>query len=90
LRLDSEKQPPEDTITNARAVEVFPHVADRYFGYSGWCRLNEFGDRAPTPYDIWGYGVNDEGEIASILYGSYTVGGEVVWDSEVYPPTGFP
>lgn len=30
-------------------------VCENTYGASGWLRLNEYGDRAPPPYDIWYY-----------------------------------
>lgn len=32
---------------------VLPDVAGSYFGATGWCKLNEAGDRAATNYAIW-------------------------------------
>jgi hypothetical protein len=59
---------------------VFPDVASRYFGYSGWCLLNEAGDRMRTNYDIWGYGLV-EGWPDFVYYGYYeTLTGEVHWE----------
>jgi branched-chain amino acid transport system substrate-binding protein len=61
-------------------VEVFPDVASRYFGYSGWCLLNEAGDRMSTNYDIWGYDIVD-GEPDFVYYGYYeTLTGQVHWE----------
>lgn len=61
-------------------IAVFPDVASRYFGYSGWCLLNEAGDRYSTDYDIWGYGYADE-EGYFIYYGYYnTLTGDVYWE----------
>jgi len=30
-----------------------PKVAENYYGASGWCAFNEFGDRRAAYYDIW-------------------------------------
>ena len=71
-------------------VDIFPHVSDRHFGYIGWCRLDEFGDRQVVSYDIWGYGVDHNGVVDMIRYGSYGLSGEVTWDTEFYPPAPCP
>lgn len=61
-------------------AEVFPDVASRYFGYSGWCLLNEAGDRMRTDYNIWGYGYVN-GDVEFVYYGYYnTLTGEVHWE----------
>jgi branched-chain amino acid transport system substrate-binding protein len=61
-------------------AEVFPDVASRYFGYSGWCMLNEAGDRMRTDYNIWGYDFV-EGVPDFVYYGYYnTLTGEVHWE----------
>jgi branched-chain amino acid transport system substrate-binding protein len=39
------------------------NVADKVcyqtFGAGGWNKLNEYGDRSPPPFDIWGFGLVD-------------------------------
>ncbi|RLE49545.1 MAG: hypothetical protein DRJ21_02315 [Candidatus Methanomethylicota archaeon] len=42
--------------------KVLPKVAESYFGVSGWCRLNEAGDRAMADYNIWGIVTKQEAE----------------------------
>ena len=60
-------------------IEVIPDVADRYYGYTGWCRLNEAGDRFTRDFDIWGYGYID-GEPSIKKYGFYdSTTGTVTW-----------
>jgi len=34
-------------------AKVLPKVAESYFGVSGWCALNEAGDRAFPNYNLW-------------------------------------
>ncbi len=36
-------------------VNLQAPVALNTFGVAGWCRLDEFGDRFPPPYDVWGF-----------------------------------
>lgn len=33
--------------------EVLPTVAEQYFGACGWTKLNEYGDRAESNYELW-------------------------------------
>ena len=66
-------------------------IANNYWGASGWCRLNENGDRYGSDYLIWGYGPNAQGEIDNVCYGIYLSGtGEVIWYNDVlgYVPPG--
>ena len=70
---------------------IIDDIANNYWGASGWCRLNEDGDRYGSDYLIWGYGPNAEGEIDNVCYGIYQSGiGEVLWYTDVlgYTPPG--
>jgi hypothetical protein len=40
------------------------------FGLSGWCRLNEEGDRKNMDYDVWGVWHEDE-ELKWVEYGAF-------------------
>ena len=77
-----ESHPQNTAAVSASDVKnVLFDVTSRYFGYSGWCLLNEAGDRAAVDYEIWGYGFIDVGWPDHILYGSYhSVTGEVTWN----------
>ena len=74
-----------DATPRARAdatdvIRVIPDIASRYFGYSGWCLLNEAGDRAESDYDIWGYGKDETDEPSILKYGFYeSMTGEIIW-----------
>jgi branched-chain amino acid transport system substrate-binding protein len=49
----------ETRSVNASVVSsVFPGVCGRLYGASGWCRLDQRGDRAPLPLDVWFYSQN--------------------------------
>jgi branched-chain amino acid transport system substrate-binding protein len=49
----------ETRSVNASVVAgVFPDVCSRLYGASGWCRLDQSGDRAPLPLDVWFYSQN--------------------------------
>ncbi len=38
-----------------RVAEALPSVCENHYGATGWCRLNEYGDRAPPTFGIWYY-----------------------------------
>jgi len=57
--------------TDAEALlQVIPDVAAETYGASGWCRLNNDGDRYTSDYSIKGYAFK-QGRIVSIEYGRY-------------------
>lgn len=63
--------------------DVLPDVASRYFGASGWCMLDETGDRAAGNYEIWGFGYKD-GVGDHILLGIYDLAAnKITWDPSV-------
>lgn len=60
-------------------IQVLPDVASRYFGYSGWCLLNEAGDRMSMNYDIWGF-AEVSGQCVFFKYGFYdTITSQITW-----------
>jgi branched-chain amino acid transport system substrate-binding protein len=57
--------------------KILPDVAARYFGASGWCLLDENGDRAIMDYDLWAVIKESEAKYATfVYYYNVTVGGE--------------
>jgi len=61
-------------------IDVLPDVASRYFGYTGWCLLNEAGDRYAVNYEIWGYYEPEQWEYDFKVFGYYNyILDEVVW-----------
>ena len=63
----------------ASAIEVLTDIASRHYGYSGWCQLNEAGDRQATTFDIWGYYLDDVTPSYRV-YGRYdTATDELTW-----------
>ena len=71
-----------NTYSAKDVIRVFPDVCYRYFGYSGWCNLNEAGDRSSPNYDILGYKLTDD-HADCVRYGYYDgTTGEVTW----FPP----
>lgn len=60
--------------------EVLPMVSARYYGVTGWCKLNEDGDRVPRVFDIWGY-AEVNGEHTFMKYGEYNFNtATTIWD----------
>ena len=59
-------------------IEVLPDIASRYYGYSGWCLLDEFGDRALVNYEIWGYDIVGS-DYDFFMYGWYDLQTDTVY-----------
>lgn len=79
------------TIETSKIIGVLPDIASRYYGYTGWCLLNEYGDRAIANYDIWGVGYPDT-SAKWIKYGDYeAASGEITWytDKLGFTPPGY-
>ena len=61
-------------------IKVLPDICSRHFGYSGWCLLNDAGDRFSSDYEIWGYervgGATSENKLGT--YNSVT--GKITWN----------
>lgn len=66
--------------------DVLPTVAEQYFGACGWTKLNEFGDRAESNYELWTVSLNTTsglpGWYLSATYDS--AAGALTW---LIPPT---
>jgi len=52
-------------------IPLIHDVANNTFGASGWCKLNEEGDRAICDYQIWGYEKGTDGIVRPKVYGHY-------------------
>lgn len=64
-----------------RGEDVIPlmnPVCARIFGASGWCRVDENGDRAPLPLDVIGFGATPGGGFGEVRYGVYDPGSDAV------------
>lgn len=73
------------TIDVKRLLEIIPSIASTFFGASGWCKLDENGDRETADYGIYGYGYLNN-TVTRIKYGSYDGRtGEVSWFLPVEP-----
>ncbi len=61
-------------------AEVLPDIAWRHYGYSGWCLLNDAGDRETSNFDIWGYYRMEDETPSFKRYGFYdSVNDELIW-----------
>jgi len=78
------------SVTADDVIPLIPDICDGTYGTSGWCKLNEDGDRFPPDYEIWGY---DErgGATVDVNFGKYnTFDGTVEWyiDQIGFAPPG--
>jgi branched-chain amino acid transport system substrate-binding protein len=65
-----------------RVAQVLPSVCESYYGATGWCRLNEYGDRAPPHCDIWYYAPGINAPSVILLAGVYDPDtGITSWDT---------
>ncbi|MCX6649381.1 MAG: ABC transporter substrate-binding protein [Candidatus Bathyarchaeota archaeon] len=66
-----------DSILQAQSVDATDvinlqiPIADNLFGASGWCQMNEFGDRAAPMFDVWFYAPGTNVACFSYLAGVY-------------------
>ena len=51
-------------------LEVIPEVSSQTFGATGYCKLNQAGDRVSADYEIWGLEYSGR-EIIKTIYGRY-------------------
>ncbi len=66
--------------------EVLPTVAEQYFGACGWTKLNEYGDRAESNYQLWTVALNTtSGLPAWYISATYdSASGALTW---IIPPS---
>lgn len=70
-------------------ISILPDVSNHYFGVTGWCKLDENGDRAPPNYDIWGYIRNPDGTVGFDRMGVWSpITNEVTWNLKYVTPIG--
>jgi branched-chain amino acid transport system substrate-binding protein len=58
--------------------QVFPFVAENFYGVSGWTRLNEAGDRYWADYELWSYKL-DDGVCTPYVVGFYDSYEGITW-----------
>jgi hypothetical protein len=66
---------------------VLPEVAAGFNGASGYCNLNEFGDRPSQGYNIYGYGVSNYYGV-DLYFGWIDTANNVYWDPATYRLNG--
>lgn len=67
-------------------IPLLPTICENTYGVSGWCKLNEDGDRDIINYDIWGieYVEGEPQFIKFALFDGAT--GRVTWDTTLVTP----
>jgi hypothetical protein len=75
-----------------KVVAVLPSLCDDFHGVSGWCRLNEYGDRVPPPYDVCYYAPGIGKLSENYIAGTYNPNAkEMTWSiTSVSPPSSGP
>lgn len=72
------------TTDVGKLLRVIPEIASKTLA-SGWCKLDENGDREASDYEIWGYGYID-GRVDYIKYGLYDgLRGKIFWYTDNPP-----
>jgi len=70
-------------------IPILPDVSNHYFGITGWCKLDENGDRAPPNYDVWGYTRNPDGSVGFDRMGVWSpITNDVAWNNQYVTPVG--
>ncbi|MCX6648557.1 MAG: ABC transporter substrate-binding protein [Candidatus Bathyarchaeota archaeon] len=65
----------------SKVVAAFPSVCNSMNGISGPCKLNEYGDRVPPPFNIWYYASGPSTPSLSYVGGVYYPDTKVtIWD----------
>ncbi len=60
--------------------EVLPTVAEQYFGACGWTKLNEYGDRAESNYELWTIELNATGAPEWVVAATFdSAAGKLSW-----------
>lgn len=54
-------------------IKVLIPDSSRYFGYSGWCQLDQYGDRVGGDWEIVGWRLSG-GSLVNLQYGTYNYG----------------
>jgi ABC-type branched-subunit amino acid transport system substrate-binding protein len=80
----------ETTSTDAAdIVEILPDMGEHYYGYTGWCPFDEFGDRKPGLFTIWGYYEKPDGSVGFTEYASYDYEARnMQWNEELLAEQG--
>lgn len=54
-----------------KVTAALPGVCEVYYGTTGLCKLNEYGDRSPPTFDVWFYAPGATAPTESLLAGTY-------------------
>jgi len=61
--------------------EVLPTVAEQYYGACGWTKLNEYGDRAESNYELWTVELNATDYPEWVVAATYdSAAGKLSWN----------
>jgi branched-chain amino acid transport system substrate-binding protein len=63
------------SASGADVVPLQMTVAGATWGAGGWCQLNEYGDRAPPPFNLWFYAPGVEAGTGAAKASTANVGG---------------
>ncbi|KYH37133.1 MAG: hypothetical protein AYL28_005500 [Candidatus Bathyarchaeota archaeon B23] len=64
----------------AAVKEAIPIVAEQYFGACGWTKLNEYGDRAESNYELYTIELNAAGQPEWVLAATFdSATGKLTW-----------
>ncbi len=64
----------------AAVKEALPKVAEQYFGACGWTKLNEYGDRAESNYELWTIELNATGAPEWVVAATFdSASGKLTW-----------
>jgi len=70
------------SIAGKDVLSLQTPISDTTWGSGGWCQLNEYGDRAPPPFNVWYYAPSATKASFSYIAGVYNPDTKVMtWDS---------
>lgn len=65
--------------------EILPSVSSDYFGLTGYCGLDVYGDRQEFQMGLYGYGYDPNPRWILVGY-FYSPENTVIWEKNVYEP----
>jgi ABC-type branched-subunit amino acid transport system substrate-binding protein len=70
----------------SKVASALQNICDNYYGASGWCRLNGFGDRSPPPFEVLFFASGSNSTIGVFFTGIYYPDSRVVnWNTPDNP-----
>lgn len=64
-------------------IPLLQDIANNTFGASGWCKLNEDGDRFGSNYQIWSYHYKDDIVVPYVAGLIDDITGQVTWYEDI-------